>query len=186
MRTTLYGRVGTALAVTAVLGAVTGVGLLAQDRPAAKVKVYCELQEKPGGFVNPALKDSLKDVEQAIGKKKNWLQLVEARELADVIVTIEDRRVEGSGRFEHSSTATSDSNGTSARARGTSKEVMLYVVRGTLTAGEYRQDIEGSCPDTYAFGGLWRTAASAVAGEVEKFAKGNYDRIMAQRAKLGR
>ena len=159
---------------------------VAQERPSVKVKVFAELAEAPGGFVNPDLKDSLKDVREAIKKKKDWLEQVEAADLADLVVTINDRRIVPTGEYESSSSASTDKSGKYASGTARTREIKNYTVSGSLKIGEYVQDVEGVCRDTYAFGGLWRTAAGDVASQVEKFAKTNYGQIMANKAKRGR
>ena len=150
------------------------------QRPPAPVKVFCFIEEDPSGFVDQkvqALRDSLKDVKDSIGKKKDWLRLVESREQADIVVQVVGRTIDGSGRVESTASSYTDDKGRTSRATGSTREIMNYNLATIMRVGDYTNELTGSVPDTYILGGPWRTAAGQVAGELEKWVKNNYAKL---------
>ena len=61
----------------------------AQNRPFRRLRVYCFAAPNAEGFVDRKLKDrqdSLKDLQDAITKKKEWLELAESRDVPDLLI----------------------------------------------------------------------------------------------------
>src|SRR6266571_230504 len=93
----------TSVALFATFGLFASVARAA-DKPAQKVKVFVFVQTDASGFVDQRTTDlqaSLKDLREAVTKKPDWLQLVEAREQADVVLELTERTlVERAGALE--------------------------------------------------------------------------------------
>ena len=162
------------------LAAVASVGAFETQRPPAPVKVFCFVEENASGFIDQkvqALRDSLKDVKDSIGKKKDWMKLVDSRDDADIVVQVVSRTIDGSGRVESTASSYTDDKGRTSRATGSTREIMNYNLAAVMRVGDYTNELTGSVPDTYILGGPWRTAANQVAGELEKWVKDNYSRL---------
>jgi hypothetical protein len=176
----------TCACVVGLLAVVTAAGSAAQKKPEKPIKVFAYVEQNESGFVDQKTKDladSLKDLREAIQKKKDWLQLAEARDVADIVVHLKSRDITNSGRFEDT-TSTSSTNKSGATTTTTSRgrQIMLYNVRTVMSVGQYSNEIVGSVQDTYILGGLWRTAAGNVAGQLETWVKDNYTKLMVDKA----
>ena len=123
------------------------------------------------------LQDTVKDVKQAIEKKKDWLELVSDRKDADIVLQVANRDIKGSGRFESTSTSSTSNNGKYTSRSANTREIMLYTVQAVMWVGDYKNQFVGTIQDTYLLGGLWRTAANDVAGQLEKWVKTNYAKL---------
>ena len=86
-------------ALAAVFAIAVGLGapaVSAGDKPAQKIKVFPFIAGDSSGFVDQRTQDlpaSLKDVREAITKKGDWLELVEAKELADIVLEVTERTI---------------------------------------------------------------------------------------------
>src|ERR1700674_5560908 len=112
------------LALAAVFGIAIGLSAQAAravDKPAQKVKVFAFVEKDPSGFVDQRTQDlpaSLQDIREAITKKNDWLQLVEVRELADIVIEVTQRTLVERGGQSTTNT-TYDKDGKRATSRTT-------------------------------------------------------------------
>jgi hypothetical protein len=132
------------------------------------IRVHCR-GAGASGFVTPEVGDSLKDVLGAFEGKKDVIQLVDSPDKADLVLTVQGRGYQETGRRIYRSTRTKRSY------RSTSTKETVKVVRASLEAGAYRLTIYG------VDNSFWKSAANGLAGQVEKWVKGNYPQIMAKR-----
>jgi len=151
----------------------------ADDKPAQKVKVFVFAEGDPSGFVDDrstGLRDSLKDIREAIIKKGDWLELVEAREQADVVLELTERKlVERDGGLQTTTTSSKDGkNSTSTTTRTKEHDVVINAV---MTVGDYKNELTGRCDLGYLFGGAYRQAAKNLVGSLESWVKKNYTRL---------
>jgi hypothetical protein len=163
--------------VVAVL--TPSVSLEAQNRPFRRLRVYCFAASNPSGFVDRKLKDrqdSLKDLQEAIAKKKDWLELAESRDDADIVIEVQDRFEVATGQVDTQTTSNVSKDGKRITSNTTSKPLTNYTLRTLMHVGEYEAPINGEVSSEYLFG-AWRAAASNVASEVERWAKDNHARI---------
>jgi len=154
----------------APLALVAGVAIpaIAADKPAGPpIPLFLTTPAAAGGFTDPNKEraDTLKDLTEALGGKKN-VRLVPKREEAKLVVEVTDRGVrEDSGGF--------------TKAFGGKNEVKRVHVK--LTVGEYSTDIAGESAGG-GFGGgpgrgAWKKAAYKVADQIEKWVEENRGQI---------
>ncbi len=96
------------------------------------------MEDNQSGFVDQRildLRNSLNDAKQSIAGKKNRLGLVDARNQADVVLQVIERRVDPSGRFESTASGYSGRRGQYRSATGQTREITLYNVRAVITPG---------------------------------------------------
>jgi hypothetical protein len=159
----------------AVLASGLALGMLApvassfggQDG-AEPIRVQCRGAEA-GGFVTPEVGDSLRDLIGAFEGKKDVVRLVDAADQADIVVIVQGRGYQETGRRVYRSTRTRHSY------RSTSSKETVKVLRASLQAGNYRLTLYG------VDNAFWKTAAKSLAGQVEKWIKGNRPQILAKR-----
>ena len=167
--------------VLLVLAAIvtTSIPLDAQNRPARRLRVYCFAAPNPSGFVDRKLKDrqdSLEDLQEAIAKKKDWLELAESGDDADIVLEVQDRLEVATGKIDTQTTSNVSKDGKRVTSNTTSKPVTNYTLRTVMRVGEYEAPVNGEVSSEYLFG-AWRAAAGNVASEVERWAKDNHARI---------
>jgi hypothetical protein len=169
----------------AVIAVLIGFSTVAEaQKPARPLKVFCTIEEHPSGFVDQrgqSVRDSLQDMKQALSKKRDWIELQEGPERADVVVRLVSRGIEPTGEFEAIGTHTTYDRGRTRRLMTRSREIKKYVVRGVLVVDDYKSELAGSVLDTYVLGGPWRTAAGDLANQVEKWIKTNYVKVVIDR-----
>ena len=159
--------------------------------PAGRIRVHVAIAPSQSEFVDSRATErqhAAGDLRENIVKKqKQWLELVESPEQADVRVEIVDRVLVKTGRMESTTTATASTNKKGDWGYGTAntstREIEEYTVRAVLKVGEHVEELTGAVPDTYFLGGPWRAAAGQVGEAVEKFARNNYERLLARRGK---
>ena len=170
------------LALAAVFGIAIGLSAQAAravDKPAQKVKVFAFVEKDPSGFVDQRTQDlpaSLQDIREAITKKNDWLQLVEVRELADIVIEVTQRTlVERSG--QSTTNTTYDKDGKRATSRTTQTKEHDVVLKAVMSVGDYKNELTGQCDLGYLFGGAYRQAAKSLVGSLEDWVKKNYTRL---------
>ena len=175
-----------ALLAFAVFAAVSN-STAAIEKPPVPLKIYCDAPADPSGFVDARSQgrsDSLKDLQENIQKKHaDWLQLVGRREDADIVVQIVDRYTKKNGNVDITSRATRTKDGKSATGYSQSTEHSDYVVKAIMYVGDYKNELAGTVSDEFVLGGFWKTAAANIGGELEKWAKANYNKVIADRPK---
>ena len=168
------------LAVLVAGAAVFAPAAHALDQKAVeKVKVFCFVQQDSSGFIDQRttdLQDSLKDIREAIVKKRDWLQLVEAREQADVVLEVTERAlVERMGELQTTTTHDKDGKRSTSTTKATKEHDV--VLRGLMRVGDYQDELTGRCDLGYLFGGAYRQAAKNLVGSLEDWVKKNYTRL---------
>ena len=157
----------------------TSLSVDAQNRPARRLRVYCFAAANPSGFVDRKLKDrqdSLKDLQEAIAKKKDWLELAESTDDADIVIEVQDRLEVATGKVDTQTTSNVSKDGKRITSNTTSKPLTNYTLLTVMRVGDYEAPVHGEVSSEYLFG-AWRTAAGNVASEVERWAKDNHARI---------
>ena len=155
------------------------VALDAQSRPFRRLRVYCFAAPNVEGFVDRKLKDrqdSLKDLQEAIAKKKDWLELAESGNDADIVIEVQDRFEVATGQVDTQTTSNVSKDGKRITSNTTSKPMTNYTLRTVMRVGAYEAPVNGEISSEYLFG-AWRAAAGNVANEVERWAKDNHSRI---------
>lgn len=128
------------------------------------------------GFTNAGAGDSAQDLTKALQGKDKTLRVVESAANADVIIRINSR----DSRKDVNSVSTyknKSDDGKQTTTTTQANESTVRMVYATLTAGDFKTDIEGE-------GMTWRIAAGAVASKVDKWSKENYARLVEKRAAL--
>ena len=159
--------------------AVASVVTSAQNRPARKLRVYCYTGTSASGFVDQKLKDrqdSLKDLREAIVKKKDWLELAESQDDADIVVEVTDRLVVATGAVDTRTTSNISKDGKTVTSNTKSTPLTNYTLKTVMRVGDYQAPVNGEVSSEYIFG-VWRAAAGNVASQVERWAKDNHARI---------
>lgn len=158
----------------------------AQDQPPQKVKVFTFAQTETSGFIDPRTQDlqmTVKDIREAIIKKKKnaWLQVVEAREQADIILEVTERklveRAPTSATATTTTTHSKDGKSSSSTTTASSSSEHDVVLKGVMRVGDYSNELTGVCDLGYIWGGPYRKAAQDLVGSLEKWVKANYSRL---------
>ena len=163
----------------ALVIAVSGTVLDAQNRPARKLRVYAYTGANASGFVDQKMKDrqdSLKDLREAIVKKKDWLELAESAEDADIVVEVVDRLVVATGQVDTRTTSNVSKDGKTVTSNTKSTPLTNYTLRTVMRVADYEAPINGEVSSEYIFG-VWRAAAGNVASSIERWAKDNHARV---------
>lgn len=169
--------------VLAAVMAVTVTISLAGQAPAPRLKVYCFTAPNPSGFVDQASKereDSLKDLREAVVKKKDWLELVDSSAGADMTVEVMERRIVSAGQKAGTTSTYVDKNGKSTTTTLPPTSLSNYILRATMRVGSYQNDMAGQVSSEF-IGGQWRAAAGQIAGEIERWAKANLSKLRTSR-----
>jgi len=171
--------VAVALALTVGLSAAAASG---GDKPAQKIKVFPFVANDPSAFVDQRTQDlpaTLQDIREAITKKSDWLQLVEAKEQADIVLEVTERTlVERQGSA--TTNTTYDKSGKRATSTTTQSKEHDVVLKAVMSVGDYRNELTGRCDLGYLFGGAYRQAAKNLVGSLENWVKSNYTRLQAK------
>jgi hypothetical protein len=172
----------TRLALAALFAIAIGPGApvaRAADKPAQKIKVFPFVATDSSRFVDQRTQDlpaSLQDIREAITKKSDWLQLVEAKDLADIVLEVTERTlVERKG--QSTTNTTYDKDGKRSTSRTTQTVEHDVVLKAVMSVGDYRNGLTGQCDLGYLFGGAYRQAAKNLVGSLETWVKNNYTRL---------
>lgn len=150
----------------------------APRRPTVRLKVYCftgsgSARAGASGSASPSDRaDSLKDLQEEMAKRKDWLELVASRESSDLSVEVLDRSV-----FQWVSRRQSDQLpvGNSVSRMRVMTE---YHVRAVMRRGDYDNEMTGVGADLRA---TWQATAGSVAAEIEQWAKDNHQKLSTTR-----
>jgi hypothetical protein len=164
----------TYLSMAVLLGLATWVS--AGEPPRELINVHCQALGEDG-FVSKDVGDSTRDVAKALEGKKKTLRLVDDPSQADVVITVVDRAVEGTGEREYRTTTSRSKSGKRRTTRTSSKEKTVKVVYAELQAGKFTQKMTG------VDSAFWSFAASNLARDIDSWLKENHEQIMALRAK---
>jgi len=151
-----------------------------QKQPAAAAKVFVFAKGDTSGFVDKnsrELSDSVKDVQQQLRKKKNWLALVDSKEQAHIVLEVLARGLVPTGAVETTSQGYVSEDGKYASGSTKTQERHDYVLTTVMRVGKYENQMVGRVSDQYLMG-IWKAAADQVADELEDWVKKNYDRLM--------
>ena len=144
------------LAIALALLTIVGPRLaFEEDYKGPPIRLYLFVTPTEGGFVDDAFKaraEAFNEIRKKLSDSK-WVQLVEAREQAQI-------QVEVLGR-------TKEFTGNRSLWLSTMAE-KVYVVRAKLTVGEYSTELSGSVNSS-----MKREAARDVAKAIEKWVKEN-------------
>ena len=168
--------------VVTFLVVASGLTITAQNRPARKLRVYCYTAANASGFVDQRLKDrqdSLKDLKEAITKKKDWLELAESPDDADIVVEVTERLAVATGAVDTRTTSNVSKDGKTVTSNTKSTPLTNYTLRTVMRVGDYQAPVNGEVSSEYIFG-VWRAAAGNIASQVERWAKDNHTRITSQ------
>jgi hypothetical protein len=169
----------TLVAVFAIAAGLSAPAARAGDKPAQKIKVFPFIGKDSSGFVDQRTQDlpaSLQDIREAITKKSDWLQLVEAKEQADIVLEVTERTlVERQG--QSTTNTTYDKDGKRATSRTTQTKEHDVVLKAVMSVGDYKNELSGQCDLGYLFGGPYRQAAKNLVGSLENWVKNNYSRL---------
>ena len=175
-------------ALAAVFAIAAGLGspaASAGDKPAQKIKVFPFIGADPSGFVDQRTQDlpsSLKDIREAITKKGDWLELVEAKELADIVLEVTERTLV-ERRGQSTTNTTYDKSGKRATSTTTPSKEHDVVLKAVMTVGDYKNELAGQCDLGYLFGGAYRQAAKNLVGSLENWVKNNYTRLQLKKVR---
>jgi hypothetical protein len=173
-RLALTGMVGLALALSVAAAR-------AEDKPAQKVKVFAVAHRDGSGFVderNKDLEQTVKDVRDAIVKKKNgWLQVVEAQEQADIVLEITERTLVERAPTVATTTTTHSKDGKTSTSTTSSTPEHDVVLKAVMHVADYSNELTGRCDLGYLFGGAYRQAAKDLVGSLENWVKTNHTRL---------
>ena len=137
--------------------------VFAEGRPVKPVPLFLTTPATSGGFTDPnkERQDSMKDLTEALSKKKN-IRLVTTQEEAIIVLEVLGRDVR-------------EDSGSYSKMFGGKNEVKN--VRVKLTVGEFITELSGSSAGG-GFGGgpgrgAWKKAAYKVADQIEKWVQDN-------------
>jgi hypothetical protein len=122
------------------------------------------------GFTAAGGGDSSLDLAKSLRGKTKTLTVVDSAANADVIVRITSRDT----RKEVGSVTTygnKSDDGKKSTKTTVANENTIRIVRATLKAGTFETDLEGQ-------GSFWRLAADNLAGQVDRWVKQNYARLL--------
>ncbi len=165
--------------------------LLARQGPLKRIKVYVTIAASKSEFVDTKANEreqAARDLRESIAKKrKDWLEVVDRPEEADIRLEVVDRFMKDTGETETTTTATASTNKEGDSSYGTasttSRQKYAYVLVTRLMVGEHTEELSGAIGESYMFGGPWRTTANQVTDQTEKFARNNYDTLLKRRSK---
>jgi outer membrane protein assembly factor BamE (lipoprotein component of BamABCDE complex) len=157
--------------------AVLSLTLLAAPCALAQQLVNVFVQSDNNGFSAAGATDSALDLQKSLRNKKS-LRVVDSPSEADVIVRIDsrDQRKEVDGYTTNRNTS---DHGRSSTKTTTANDKTIRALHATLMAGDYTQALDAESDMS------WRFAADNIAGQVERWTKQNYSRLMAVRTSGG-
>lgn len=172
-------------AVFATAAGLTAPTAIAADKPAAKIKVFPFIEKDSSGFVDQRTQDlpaSLQDIREAITKKSEWLELVESKEQADIVLQLIERKlVERQG--QSTTNTTYDKDGKRATSTTTQSKQHDVVLKAVMSVSDYKNELTGTCDLGYLFGGAYRQAAKNLVGSLEQWVKTNYTRLQQKKSR---
>jgi hypothetical protein len=129
------------------------------------------------GFSASGANDSALDLQKSLANKKS-LRVVNSPAEADIVVRIDSRdshkEVDG-----YTSNRTTSDDGRSSTRTTTSNDKTIRNLHATLMAGDFTQALDAQSEMS------WRFAADNIAGQIERWSRENYPRLMSRRGAGG-
>jgi hypothetical protein len=129
------------------------------------------------GFSAAGATDSALDLQKSLAGKKT-LRVVDSPSEADIVVRIDSREQHKEVGSYTTNTNRSDDGRSSTRTT-TANDKIVRNLHATLMAGDFTQVLDAQSEMS------WRFAADNIAGQVERWARQNYPRLMARRTAGG-
>ncbi|MBS1801417.1 MAG: hypothetical protein JSS95_16515 [Acidobacteria bacterium] len=154
--------------------AALSLALLAAPCAFAQQLVSVYVTSDNNGFSAPGANDSSLDLQKSLASKKT-LRVVSSAQEADIVVRIDfrDSHKEVDG---YTSNRTTSDDGRSSTRTTTQNDKTVRNLHATLMAGSYTQALEAQSEMS------WRFAADNIAGQIERWTRENYSKLMSQRA----
>ncbi|MBS1821721.1 MAG: hypothetical protein JST61_07080 [Acidobacteria bacterium] len=154
--------------------ALLSLALLAAPCAFAQQLVSVYVTSDNNGFSAPGANDSSLDLQKSLASKKT-LRVVNSPSEADVVVRIDARdshkEVDG-----YTTNRTTSDDGRSSTRTTTTNDKTVRNLHATLMAGSYTQALEAQSEMS------WRFAADNISGQIERWIRENYSKLMSQRA----
>jgi len=126
------------------------------------------------GFSAAGANDSAIDLKKSLANKKT-LNVVDSRAEADIIVRIDSRdqhkEIQG-----YTTTTNRSDDGKSSTKNTSANDTTIRALHATLMAGNFTQALTAQSEMS------WRFAADNIAGQVERWSRENYSKLMARRS----
>lgn len=129
------------------------------------------------GFSAAGATDSALDLQKSLANKKS-LRVVNSPSEADIIVRIDSRDQRKEIQGYTTNTNRSD-DGKATTKTTTANDTIIRAVHATLVAGDFTQALDAESNMS------WRFASDNIAGQVDRWARENYSRLMARRTAGG-
>lgn len=157
--------------------AILGFALLAVPSAFAQQLVNVYVTGESNGFSAAGANDSALDLQKSLAGKKA-LRVVNSASEADIVVRIGSRDSHKEVDGYTTNTNRSD-DGRSSTKTTTANDKTVRNLHATLVAGDFTQALDAQSEMS------WRFAADNIAGQIERWAKQNYSRLMARRTAGG-
>lgn len=157
--------------------AILSLALLAAPCAFAQQLVNVFVTSDNNGFSAAGATDSALDLQKSLANKKS-LRVVNSSSEADIIVRIDSRDQRKEIQGYTTNTNRSD-DGKSTTKTTTANDTTIRTIHATLMAGDFTQALDANSEMS------WRYAADNIAGQVERWAKQNYSRLIARRTTGG-
>jgi hypothetical protein len=160
-----------------LIPAVLSLALFAAPSAFAQQLVNVFVTGENNGFSAAGANDSALDLQKSLANKKT-LRVVNSPSEADIVVRIDSRdshkEVDG-----YTTTTNRSDDGRSSTKNTNTNEKTVRNLHATLMAGDFTQALDAQSEMS------WRFAADNIAGQIERWAKQNYPRLMARRTSGG-
>jgi uncharacterized iron-regulated membrane protein len=157
--------------------ALLSLALLATPCVFAQQLVSVYVTGDNNGFSAPGANDSALDLQKSLANKKT-LRVVNSPSEADVVIRVDSRdshkEVDG-----YTSNRTTSDDGRSSTRTTTQNDKTVRNLHATLMAGSYTQALVAQSEMS------WRFAADNIAGQIERWTRENYSKLMSQQAAGG-
>jgi len=157
--------------------AVLSLALFAAPCAFAQQLVNVFVTGESNGFSAAGANDSALDLQKSLSGKKT-LRVVNSASEADIVVRIDSRDSHKEVDGYTTNTNRSD-DGRSSTKTTTTNDKTVRNLHATLMAGDFTQALDAQSEMS------WRFAADNIAGQIERWAKQNYPRLMAGRTARG-
>jgi hypothetical protein len=157
--------------------AVLSLALFAAPCAVAQQLVNVFVTGESNGFSAAGANDSALDLQKSLSGKKT-LRVVNSASEADIVVRIDSRDSHKEVDGYTTNTNRSDDGRSSTRTTTTNDKTVRNL-HATLIAGDFTQALDSQSEMS------WRFAADNIAGQIERWAKQNYPRLMAGRTAGG-
>jgi hypothetical protein len=160
-----------------LIPAVLSLALFAAPCAFAQQFVNVFVTGDNNGFSAAGANDSALDLQKSLANKKT-LRVVNSASEADIVVRIDSRdahkEVDG-----YTTTTNRSDDGRSSTKNTNTNEKTVRNLHATLMAGDFTQALDAQSEMS------WRFAADNIAGQIERWAKQNYPRLIARRTSGG-